>query len=63
MTAATRSELIEQVAWERLRAALFRHDAERSVGSWLERQRARSKWSAAFLGDEPTPVDSGEDRP
>ena len=39
----------QAVAWERCRAAMFRHDLEHSVGSWLERQRIYGEWLALFL--------------
>ncbi len=51
-SAQTRIELIEAAAWGHFRAALFRHDLEHSAGSWIERQRAYSAWTAAFLHDE-----------
>ena len=39
----------ESVAWQRFRAAAFRHDLEHSVGSWIERQHTYGEWSALFL--------------
>ena len=57
--APTHQELIEQAAWQRLRAALFRHDLEHSPSSWLEGRRAHREWSATFLVDEPVPTEVG----
>ena len=48
MNAPTRQEMFEARAWQQLRAALFRHDLERSTDSWLERQHARNAWKSAF---------------
>ena len=42
----------EAIAWQRFRAAAFRHDLEHSVGSWLERQNTYVEWSALFLDGE-----------
>ena len=56
-------ELIEQIAWQRLRAALFLHDHERSPSSWLDGRRAHREWSAAFFELDREPADDGEDRP
>ena len=49
--------LIEAAAWERFCAAIFRHDLEHSTGSWIEKERAKAVWSAAFLVDEPAPAE------
>ena len=64
MTAPTRSELIEQAAWERLRAALFLHDHEHSPTSWFDGRRAHREWSAAYLNlDRELPANDGVVRP
>ena len=42
----------EAIAWQRFRAAAFRHDLEHSAGSWIEKQTCCSEWSVLFLGLE-----------
>ena len=44
--------LPENLGWERYRVSVFKHELEHTARSWLDRQRAYSEWTAAFLGDE-----------
>ena len=60
---STENELIEQIAWQRLRAALFRHDAERSPSSWLDGRRAHSEWSVAYFNLDREPANDGVEAP
>ena len=46
------TELLEDLTWERYRAAALIHDAEHTHRTWLDRQRTYHEWASVFLADE-----------